>query len=432
MNRLLTNKRFLALFLGRIITNIGDSLYYVASMWLVHEIGNNPFYTGLAGFLILLPKALQFLTGPFIDKWKIRRTLITTQCLEAVLVLIIPLAYFLNVLSVELILVVMPIIAFIEEFAYPTQIKALPLLLKKEDLMKGNSLFAFAYQGVDLVFNAISGIIVAVFGAITIFIIDSFTFALAAMLFALVKVSTKNKTENKSEKGLSVAISEYFKDLGEGIKVVFDSLFWALLVGSLLTNFAIGITMAILPTFAEQLGGARMYGILLTALSAGSLTGALLGSFLGRRNIGRTTIICFTLGALSWSSAGFVASPIFTSLLFGLAWIPIGAVNVLFAGISQSIIPNRLLGRVNSVMYSGSAISMPIGSLLGGYLATVVRSQTIFIFAGVGALFIAIIWIIHPKLRQLPQADKINTDTFGIRIIEREGCNPSEKCSSSN
>ncbi|QDP38936.1 MFS transporter [Radiobacillus deserti] len=363
------------------------------------------------------------LTGPFIDKWKVRKTLVTTQSFQAILILIIPVAYYLDFLSIGLILTVMPIIAFIEQFAYPTQTKALALILEKEELIKGNSLFAFAYQGVDLLFNAISGLIVTFFGAITIYLIDSFTFAIAAILFSFVKVAIRkdtNENEEKPKQKISVVVSTYFKELKEGIGIVFHSLFWAMMVGSMLTNFTIGIVMAILPTFSEQLGGATTYGILLTSLSSGSLMGALLGSLLGKMNIGRTTIICFTLGAISWSGAGFVASPIFTSILFGLAWIPIGAVNVLFAGISQSIIPNRLLGRVHSVMYSSSALTMPIGSLTGGYLATVIESQIIFIGTGVGALFISIIWFSHPKLRRLKKANKITADTFGLRIPEKE------------
>lgn len=70
---ILKNRNFLLLFLGRIFTNIGDSLYYVAAMWLVYKLSGNPFYSGLAGFLTLLPSALQFLTGPFVDRWPIKK-----------------------------------------------------------------------------------------------------------------------------------------------------------------------------------------------------------------------------------------------------------------------------------------------------------------------------------------------------------------------
>lgn len=63
----------------------------------------------------------------------------------------------------------MPLLAFIEEFAYPSQTKALPLLLKKEELVRANSLFVIAYQGIDLILNSLAAILVATFGSIFIF-----------------------------------------------------------------------------------------------------------------------------------------------------------------------------------------------------------------------------------------------------------------------
>ncbi|MFP3489805.1 MFS transporter, partial [Staphylococcus sp. SIMBA_130] len=86
-------------------------------------------------------------------------------------------------------------VAIIEEFAYPTQTKALPLILKKTDLIKGNSLFSFAYQGVDLVFNALAGILVALIGAISLFIVDSITFGIAAILFSFLKIPKKREAQ---------------------------------------------------------------------------------------------------------------------------------------------------------------------------------------------------------------------------------------------
>ncbi|MFP3472300.1 hypothetical protein R0J90_19800, partial [Micrococcus sp. SIMBA_144] len=82
------------------------------------------FYVGLAGFLVLAPKALQFLTGPFVDKWNIKKILVTTQLLQCLLLILIPVAYTLHFLTVPFLLVLMPCIAIIEEFAYPTQTKA--------------------------------------------------------------------------------------------------------------------------------------------------------------------------------------------------------------------------------------------------------------------------------------------------------------------
>lgn len=410
---ILKNRNFLLLFLGRIFTNIGDSLYYVAAMWLVYKLSGNPFYSGLAGFLTLLPSALQFLTGPFVDRWSIKNTLVITQVLQCILILIIPITHYFDLLTVQLLLIIMPIVAFIEQFAYPAQSKALPLLLHKTQLLKGNSLFSFAYQGIDLICTTLSGILVALLGAITLYVIDSFTFAITALLFFSLKMP------NQTETVTSLSTKQYFTDLKEGFSIVFRSLMGVFLIGSVVANFSIGMTMAILPSYADSLGGVKSYGFFLAAISAGSLIGALFSSWVGKRNVGRVSIISFATGAIFWFLSTIVPFQWLSIFLFGLAWIPIGATNILFATISQIAIPNQYLGRINSVMRSMGTIAMPFGSLIGGYTANVFSSQLIFALASIGILFISLVWLLHPKLRALPKADEITADTFGVHFREK-------------
>ncbi|HFK1545053.1 MFS transporter [Bacillus sp. SBS7] len=411
---ILKNRNFLLLFLGRIFTNIGDSLYYVAAMWLVYKLSGNPFYSGLAGFLTLLPSALQFLTGPFVDRWSIKNTLVITQVLQCILILIIPITHYFDLLTVQLLLIIMPIVAFIEQFAYPAQSKALPLLLHKTQLLKGNSLFSFAYQGIDLICTTLSGILVALLGAITLYVIDSFTFAITALLFFSLKMPKQAETNT------SLSTKQYFSDLKEGFSIVFRSLMGVFLIGTVVANFSIGMTMAILPSFADSLGGVKSYGFFLTAISAGSLIGALFSSWVGKCNVGRVSIIGFATGAILWFLSTIVPFQWLSIFLFGLAWIPIGATNILFATISQVVIPNQYIGRINSVMRSMGTIAMPFGSLIGGYTANVFSSQLIFALASIGILFISLVWLLHPKLRALPKADEISADTFGVQFkVER-------------
>ncbi|PEL86118.1 MFS transporter [Bacillus wiedmannii] len=412
---ILKNRNFLLLFLGRIFTNIGDSLYYVAAMWLVYKLSGNPCYSGLAGFLTLLPSALQFLTGPFVDRWAIKNTLVITQVLQCMLILIIPITHYFDLLTVQLLLIIMPIVAFIEQFAYPAQSKALPLLLHKTQLLKGNSLFSFAYQGIDLICTTLSGILVALLGAITLYVIDSITFAITALLFFSLKMPKQAETNT------SLSTKQYFTDLKEGFSIVFRSLMGVFLIGSVVANFSIGMTMAILPSFADSLGGVKSYGFFLAAISAGSLIGALFSSWVGKRNVGRVSIIGFATGAIFWFLSTIVPFQWLSILLFGLAWIPIGATNILFATISQIVIPNQYIGRINSVMRSMGTIAMPFGSLIGGYAANVFSSQLIFAFASIGILFISFVWLLHPKLRALPKADEITADTFEVRFKEERG-----------
>ncbi|RKQ34597.1 MFS transporter [Oceanobacillus halophilus] len=420
MKWLVRNHNFLFLFLGRLVTNIGDSIYYVAAMWLVYDLGGNAFYSGLAGFLTMLPMALQFLTGPFVDRWPIKKVLISTQLLQCFLIFLIPLTYYFDVLTVQLVLIIMPIVSFIEQFAYPAQTKALPIVLKKDDLVKGNSLFSFAYQGVDLVFNAISGILIVSFGAITLFLADSITFAVAILLFAVLKFPKQAIKKSNQKKTAKDVIKSYTRELKEGFSIVFHSLLATFLLGSVLCNFAIGAAQAVLPAYADYQGGAQWYGFYLAALSIGSLIGALISSLFGKLPLGKLTILAFAIGGILWIVSPFSSSTLFGVILFGLAWIPVGATNVLFAAVIQTIVPNNFLGRINSITRSMSVVAMPIGSLAGGYLASVFSPQFIFSITGSGILFVSVVWLLHPTLRKLPRVANMDAATFRLRFKEKE------------
>lgn len=53
MRGLFRNRTFRWLLAGRVITNVGDSIYFVGAMWLVYSLTNDPVYTGVAGFVTM-------------------------------------------------------------------------------------------------------------------------------------------------------------------------------------------------------------------------------------------------------------------------------------------------------------------------------------------------------------------------------------------
>ncbi|HEU5140362.1 MAG TPA: MFS transporter [Bacillales bacterium] len=417
MFALFRNADFVRLFFGRLITNAGDSLYAVAAMWLVYELGGSAFYTGLAGFLTMAPNALQFLAGPLVDRWSLRNTLVVTQIFEFLLVLSIPVLFYLGWLNVTVVLVAMPIIAAIEQFAFPAQTAALPRILGKDDLVKGNSAFSFAYQGVNLAFNGLAGILVALIGAASLFLIDSVTFAAATLLFLTLKLpkSSAKPVEKEGEsKTVRRAFTKYMTDLKEGFRFVMGSIVAKFFIGSVAANFAFGAAMAVMPAYADWRGGAEYYGFMMAALSAGFLIGALLSPYVERFPMGKMEVVAFTLSTVLWVSSVLVPWNVVSIVLFGMATIPIGATEVLFSAVMQRIVPERLLARTFSVIVSISTSAMPLGSLVGGALGTVFGSAVIFGVAASGILLVATVWLLVPDLRRMPKANDIDPQKYGL------------------
>ena len=425
------NRTFRLLFAGRVITNIGDSLYFVAAMWLVYSLTGDPFYTGLAGFLTMFPQMFQFLAGPFVDRWSIRLTLVTTQLLQAAIVSLIPLAHLLGVLRVELVLMIMPILAALNQFVYPAQSTALPRILDDEDLVAANSAFAIAYQGFAMVANGVGGILIGLLGAVALFAIDAVTFVVAAIVFATVtipsavaaKEEANGLTRSPAESGIDdsavaadggVSVLEestsYLDQLGAGANVVRGTFLMWLVIGAALVNFTAGMVMAALPPYAdglelptviEAIGASGTYGILMAAIAGGTLLGAILANKVATRPVGSTMIGCTSFTAGIWLVAIYADWLLITAPLILLAFIPIGIINVQFATVVQSAPPKEVVGRVSSILGSASVAMLPVGSLAGGIVAGSFGPQIAMASLAFGSTILAAYIILNPTLRRL-------------------------------
>ncbi|WP_026690928.1 MFS transporter [Alteribacter aurantiacus] len=411
---LLFNRNFAFMFFGRIITNIGDSLYAVAAMWLVYDLGGSTFYTGLAGFLTIVPRIIQLLGGPFIDRLPVRKLLLTTQLLQAGLLLTIPIASYFGYLTVGLVLVITPLLATLNTFVYPAQMAALPSIVKKEELTKANSYFTVAYQGIDIACNAVAGVLIVVLGAVSIYLLDSLMFLIGAILFSFLRMPRVTTQANQKKKDVKEHMRTYGKELSEGVAVLFNKTMSRLLIGVIGINLVGGATFVVLPAFADLKGGAEIYGLLLMAQAAGSLTGALLTPYLKleRFGLGRIYGLAFLCSGLLWASALFSPITWMMVLIYGLAWLPGGITNILIITCLQKGIPKAYLGRVMSAVYSISGIALPVGSLVGGALGVYIGSTAIIFFSGLSVTLIGLFWLLDRNTQALPKIEDIHEHSF--------------------
>ncbi len=401
--------------MGRLITNAGDSIYLVAAIWMVYQLGGSAFYTGLVGALTLLPQALQFMIGPLIDQWSLRKTLITTQVLQFVLVLLIPILFYVDLLTITVLLIIMPLITFIEEFAYPAQTVAIPKILENNQLTSGNTYMAFAYQGVDLVFNALAGILVFVFGATIIFLVDASTFLIAAFFFYLLKLPKMKDVKPVAEKqNLIHSFKNYKAKLKEGIYYIRQSILAKYVLVLVLTNFSIGINIAVLPVYAGERGGAYMYGFYMASLAAGTLVGSLLSKLFNRFPLGKLYAFSYFFTALFWLVSIIIPFNWLSVVAFGLAWLPIGVTSVVLISTIQRIVPEYFLARAFSVLESASAVAMPLGSFIGGTVTVFFTASYVLGFAGMVFLLIAVLWLLITDLRHLPRPSVIDPEKYGL------------------
>ncbi|TML90750.1 MAG: MFS transporter, partial [Actinobacteria bacterium] len=135
------------------------------------------------------------------------------------------------------------------------------------------------------------------------------------------------------------------------------------------------LTTAIFSVFVlfalETLGLSKVgYGLIFT----GAAVGSLLGTVVATRVIARLGPATALLGAVFTSAISYLvialtSSAVLVGMMFAVGGLTSVLWNVITVSLRQSIIPDALLGRVNSVYRFLGWGTMPIGAAVGGALA---------------------------------------------------------------
>lgn len=404
---LISEKNLRSLIFGRISINLGDSLFYISLMWIIYDMTKNSMYTAIAGFLFSLPEVLSFLAGPFIDRGNKKKMLIICCLIEFLILVFLFFIESLNATNVWVLLLVITILSMVSEFSYPIESAMLPTILKKEDLVKGNALMSLTNTGIDLSFNAIAGVLLAILSYGTIFISNSLVFLLALFFFSKLKFNRKIEVEEES-------ISEYFQDLKEGINFVKHRLVRKLLMPLIIINLFYAMLMVNLPHFADKIVGSSIaYGLILTLMGIGSIVGAAFSDVIGKKlKFGWILNLSFTLSGITWIIMVFMINIniIVSGILLILSSALVGFINVLYSTLFQQLPEENMIARVNTVNLSLVSLCMPIGSLLGGLISNWTNVSFVIYLYGIGFTLLGLLLLFTSSIRELPYIDSINQD----------------------
>ena len=184
---LLTNKNFLFLWMGQLVSNFGDRLNQMALVALVYQQnpGSEVALAKLISFTIIPVFIIGPIAGAWVDRLNRRNIMIISDILRGLLVLSIPLFIKLN--QILLVYLVIFIIFSISRFFIPSKMAIIPELVSKDKLLMANTLNDTTHMIGNVIGLVVAGIIVniAYVGAIGGFYIDSTTFFISAALIAM-------------------------------------------------------------------------------------------------------------------------------------------------------------------------------------------------------------------------------------------------------
>lgn len=363
------------LLIGRIATNIADSLFYMAILWYFKENRNSQLMVSILFTISSGIDMMSFSLGPLIDKISIKGLLKYSTFIQIVISIIVVTILGIGQKSyiIDIILLLLfTISSILSAIIYPSEYKLLPLFVTKKDLLRFNGLFQVTYKILDLILDGITTFIITFSSVSFTIIFSAVIFGIALLFYHSIQINilAKNILEDDS-----YFTSSYFNDLLLGWKILRkEKSILELILPLCVVNLFYGIFAVGLPFFAQTYiqTSALGYGKLLIASSFGSIIGAfLVQKFdLGKKNMGQFIAICF-LGAGIFRL--FV--PLSVSVGIGLVLINsvisplwITMMNTNFEALVQTSFSSAILGRVETINDSLLSIMIPIGTLLGGWI----------------------------------------------------------------
>jgi MFS family permease len=381
LTRALQHRNFRLFFGGQSISLVGTWITRVATSWLVYRLTGSELLLGVAGFagqiptLIITPFA-----GVLVDRHDRRRILLWTQVGSLLQSALLAILTFTDIITVRQIIWLQVVQGIINSFDTPArQAFVSEMVEDRRDLPNAIALNSSMVNGTRIIGPSIGGVLIAAFGEGWCFAVDAISYV--AVIGSIVAMRVPPRARHEA------AEMHLLDELHHGWKYVLHSvpIRSALLLVAIISMAGTPYTV-LMPAIAAQVlhGGPNTLGLLMTATGVGALSGAL---YLAQREtvLGLGRIIM-------WASAvfgvGLVIFSVTTSLWPALLVLAIAGCGFMIHlaatnTILQTIVEERLRGRVMSFYTMAFFGTVPIGSLLGGVIADRYGAMTTVLVSGI-------------------------------------------------
>lgn len=367
------------------------SAFEVALLWVVEFA---PF------ILISLP------AGVWVDRLQRKPILVSADLGRALLLGSIPAAHWAGVLTIWQLYAVGFAVGVCTVFFDVSYQSYLPSLVTRKQLVEGNSKLEVSRSGAQLAGPGLGGGLVEALTAPVAVLVDALSFLASAIY--LFRIRAEERAPSRAERRAGPGMKA---EVREGLRWVLGNRYLRWIAASTATfNLFGSVIFAIYIVFAVRELGLRpgVIGVIFAVANVGYLVGALLANPLSRRIGVGPTIVLGAGGSISLLllAAAPASNPIpYLIAAQGISSIGVPLYNITQVSFRQAITPERLQGRMNSVMRFIVWGVMPLGSLLGGALATWVSLRFAIWFGAIGMSLAVLPVLLSPvrTLREMPE-----------------------------
>ncbi len=402
------NPEFMKLWGSLTITAFGAQITNLAlpltAAVLLHA---TPWQMGVLVALETLPFALVSLhAGVLIDRVRKLPIVIAADIGRGVALLAIPIAAYSGSLSIEILYAVGFLCGVQNVVGGAAYQVLLAKMAGRNRLVEANAKVALGETSSALVGPGLAGGLIQLVTAPFAILLDALTFFGSALMLRRIRIP-----HDLPDPGPRPSV---MAEIHEGLKLVWNNrtlqaLAWLAGLWQILHHMQI----AVLILFATRELGLSAGAIGLAYVFGG--LGCVLASAFAQRlsarlGVGPIIVHGLALTALGWQMFGLISGPVwFATLVLGCAMLvfDFGAVlyGINYLALRQAITPDRLLGRMTATMRFLTVAAAPLGSLVGGALATAIGLRGTLLTIGVlGILLVVgtVLWSPVRRHRDMP------------------------------
>jgi MFS family permease len=386
---------------GQFISQMGDRLAMVAFPWLVYTTTHSALSTGVVLAMFTLPYVLfGVLAGGVLDRIDRRGVMVAADIIRGALVLAVP---FVAEHSTDAVFVLAFLTACATAFFDPGLMALLPDVVPAEDLLRANSVLAATTHVTEIIGYAIAGFVVSYLAMRTTFTVDAATFGVSAVTLLAMTLTGAPSRVRKPTEGAARDLA-FWVEIREGAAYLVHHV--GLRANTALTLAAVAGVGASYPlTFllaADRFRGIRTFGFMEAAIAVGYLTGSVVLGVLGKRlRKGLAITIGLMVMGVCYSLPWFLHTLPLVLADFVVLGVANAAVLISIDTYVQSVVPDRLRGRVWGVRFTLTQGVYAAGVLVAGALAATVALGPLFGLCGLIVFVPALVGFFLPAVRDI-------------------------------
>jgi DHA3 family macrolide efflux protein-like MFS transporter len=381
---------------GQLVSLLGSSVTsFVIIWWITLETGS-PMYLALASLVGFAPMIiLAPFAGVFVDRWERKRLIGVADFLQALATILLIFLFSWSIVSIWHVLAVLALKGVFQAFHSPAIAAIVPVMVPKDKLSRVNGVNFLLSGVVNVLGPVIAATLLELWRIDQILWIDAATFIVAVIPLMMISIPSVRKKADETRDRLS-----FREEFGEGLAFIKKARgFLTFIMLATALNFLLTPLSTQVPYFVkfDHFGEASDWALISISVQGGTIAGGLLMSLIkGFRKKMVAIVLSVYVIFSGYAMIAITPTGQFWFMAIGglILAVCLPVANVSIQTIVQTVVPKKMLGRVNSVMGALASAASPLGMILSGIIVEVTRTANLFLACSIlGIVILTISWL---------------------------------------